>query len=42
MEFIETLEELENLYGLPSEAALNKVTSKITPSYKAWIEQSSF
>lgn len=42
MEFIENIEDLERTYGLPSDAALNKVTSKITPSYKAWIDKSSF
>jgi len=42
MRFIEKIEELEEIYGLPSDAALNKVTNIITPSYKAWIEKSSF
>lgn len=42
MEFIENIEDLETTYGLPSDAALNKVTSKITSSYKAWIDKSSF
>ena len=42
MNFIESIEELESIYGLPSDAALKKVTSKITSSYKTWIEKSSF
>jgi PPOX class probable FMN-dependent enzyme len=42
IEFIESIEELESTYGLPSDAALNKVTHKITSSYKDWIEKSSF
>ncbi len=42
MRFIDSIEELENIYGLPSEAALKKVTYKITLSYKKWIEKSSF
>ena len=42
MKFIGSIEELKNIYGLPREAALKKVTHKITLSYKKWIEKSSF
>tara|TARA_R110000764_G_scaffold232896_1_gene325532 strand:- start:268 stop:873 length:606 start_codon:yes stop_codon:yes gene_type:complete len=42
MKFIDNIGELEDIYGLPSDAALKKVTNIITPSYKAWIEKSSF
>ncbi|MBV2092823.1 MAG: pyridoxamine 5'-phosphate oxidase family protein [Candidatus Thiodiazotropha sp. (ex Ctena orbiculata)] len=42
MEFLESIEELEKIYGSPSDAALNKVTSKMISSYRAWIERSSF
>ena len=42
MKFVETIEELEKIYGSPSVAALNKVTNVITPSYRAWIEKSPF
>ncbi|MCG7874363.1 MAG: pyridoxamine 5'-phosphate oxidase family protein [Candidatus Thiodiazotropha lotti] len=42
MDFIDSVEELKQIYGSPSDAALNKVTNKITLSYRAWIEKSSF
>ena len=42
MKFIDNIEELEDVYGLPSDASLKKVTNIITPSYKTWIEKSSF
>ncbi|MBV2119972.1 MAG: pyridoxamine 5'-phosphate oxidase family protein [Candidatus Thiodiazotropha sp. (ex Ctena orbiculata)] len=42
MEFIESVEELEKIYGSPSDAALNKVTNRIISSYRAWIEKSCF
>jgi PPOX class probable FMN-dependent enzyme len=42
MKFIDNIGELEDIYGLPSDAALKKVTNIITPSYKTWIEKSSF
>ena len=41
MKFIDNIEKLENIYGLPSEAALKKATHKITLSYKKWIEKST-
>lgn len=39
---IETLEDLEALYGPPVEAALTKVQFALTPNYRAWIEASRF
>ncbi|MDE8602465.1 pyridoxamine 5'-phosphate oxidase family protein [Marinomonas sp. RSW2] len=42
MKFIDNIGELEDMYGLPSDAALKKVINIITPSYKTWIEKSSF
>ncbi len=39
---IETIEELEALYGTPSKAAITKVTKRITPDYRAYIEASPF
>lgn len=39
---IETIEELEALYGVPKPTALVKVTDRITPDYRVWIEASPF
>ncbi|NOR61859.1 MAG: pyridoxamine 5'-phosphate oxidase family protein [Rhodobacteraceae bacterium] len=39
---IETIAELEALYGTPKEASQVKVASQITPSYRALIEAASF
>jgi predicted pyridoxine 5'-phosphate oxidase superfamily flavin-nucleotide-binding protein len=39
MKHIETIEELDALYGSPSEAAIKKVTSYLTPCYREWIEK---
>lgn len=39
---IETIEQLEAIYGTPSEAALKKVASQITPTYQRFIEASPF
>jgi len=39
---IETIEELEALYGTPKAASQVKVASQITPSYRALIEASPF
>jgi len=39
---IETIEELEALYGTPSEASLKKVARQITPTYQRFIEASPF
>jgi uncharacterized protein len=42
MSIIESIEELEALYGTPSEAALVKEVDRIVPSYQALIEASPF
>lgn len=42
MDFISTPEELEILYGQPSEAALVKEVDRIIPEYAAFIEASPF
>ncbi len=42
MKFLETIEELEALYAVPGEAAVIKVTDRLTPSYRRWIEASRF
>ncbi|GAB1717934.1 MAG: pyridoxamine 5'-phosphate oxidase-related, FMN-binding protein [Nitrobacter sp.] len=39
---IETIEQLEAIYGQPGEAATIKVARSITPSYRALIESSPF
>jgi len=39
---IETIEQLEAIYGQPGEAATIKVAYRITPSYRALIESSPF
>lgn len=42
MTAIETIEQLEAIYGQPGEAATIKVAHRITPSYRALIESSPF
>lgn len=42
MRRIETIAELEALYGTPVPASLSKVTPRLTPLYRAWIEGSRF
>ena len=42
MQYLETIEALETLYGQPGQAALLKVTDHLTPSYRRWIEVSRF
>ena len=39
---IETIEQLEAIYGQPGEAATIKEAHRITPSYRALIESSPF
>jgi len=39
---IETLAALEALYETPGEAARVKVTDRLTPAYRRWIERSRF
>lgn len=40
MEFITKIADLEQIYGAPAGASVDKVASCITPSYRAWIERS--
>lgn len=40
--FIETMEELEALYGTPGEASVAKVADRITPDYRRLVEASPF
>ncbi|MCP5037434.1 MAG: pyridoxamine 5'-phosphate oxidase family protein [Rhodobacteraceae bacterium] len=42
MEFLQTTEALEALYGTPAEASQVKVASHLTPTYRKWIEASRF
>lgn len=42
MQPITSLSDLHALYGTPKEAATRKVTSGLTPSYRAWIGRSRF
>lgn len=42
MDYLETIEALEAIYGTPGEASMIKVTYHLTPSYRAWIERSRF
>ncbi len=42
MSVIETVEQLEGIYGEPAQASLVKVTDYITPHYAAFIEASPF
>lgn len=39
---VETVEELEALYGVPGEASLLKVANRITPQYRRFLEASPF
>lgn len=42
MQPITSLSDLHALYGTPKEAATRKVTSSLTPTYRAWIARSRF
>lgn len=42
MEFIDSIEALEALYGTPGEASLVKVARRMTPLYRDWIGRSRF
>lgn len=42
MEFIATLDALHRHYGTPGQAATVKVTPRLTPAYRGWIERSRF
>jgi PPOX class probable FMN-dependent enzyme len=42
MKAITSIEELEALYGMPSEGSLTKVKTELTPMYRKWVEASRF
>lgn len=42
MDFIQNETELEAIYGAPMQAAIAKVSQTITPTYRRWIEASTF
>lgn len=42
MEFIESVEALEALYGTPGQPSIRKVADHLTPLYAKWIETSRF
>lgn len=42
MRKIDTIQELEALYGTPGEASLIKVTDRLIPAYRDWISRSRF
>ena len=42
MSRIDSIEDLETLYGTPSNPSLVKVTTSLHPIYRPWIEQSRF
>ncbi len=42
MDFLNTVEELEALYGTPAEASQVKVAHHLTPTYRKWIMASRF
>ncbi|MCB1391563.1 MAG: pyridoxamine 5'-phosphate oxidase family protein [Rhodobacteraceae bacterium] len=42
MTWITRIEDLETLFGAPPEAAIVKVTRRLTPAYSRWIERSRF
>src|ERR1700748_3308900 len=42
MSVIETIEQLEAIYGFPNDASTVKVADRVTPSYRALIEKSPF
>jgi PPOX class probable FMN-dependent enzyme len=42
MTWITSLDDLQAHYGTPGEAATVKVTDRLTPAYRAWIDRSRF
>ena len=42
MRRIETINDLEALYGAPNPASLSKVADHLTPSYRRWVEAAKF
>jgi len=39
---LKNIKELEDIYGKPGQAAINKVTDQLTPTYSTWIAKSRF
>src|SRR5690606_16526957 len=39
---IATIAELERHYGVPGDASLAKVSRRLTPAYRAWIDRARF
>src|SRR5882757_996944 len=42
MSVVETIEQLEAIYGFPGDASTVKVADRVTPSYRVLIEKSPF
>src|SRR6201988_3515097 len=42
MSIVETIEQLEAIYGYPNDASTVKVADRVTPSYRALMERSPF
>ena len=42
MQTIDSVAELESLYGAASPASIEKVADRFTPKYRAWIDQARF
>jgi len=42
MEYVDTIQALEAIYGKPGEAAQIKVAHQLTPTYRKWIMRSRF
>lgn len=42
MDYVETVEQLEEIYGAPGEASVVKVARHMTPAYRKWIMASRF
>jgi len=42
MDYLDRIEDLEALYGVPQAASTTKVADRLIPEYRAWIERSRF
>jgi uncharacterized protein len=42
MNVVATIEQLEAIYGFPNDASTVKVADRVTPSYRALMDQSPF
>ena len=42
MDYVDTIEALEVIYGKPGEASMIKVAHQLTPTYRKWIMRSRF